>query len=131
MFQKKGAITTVPKKTLRLVLPYLGTQSLRLKKKLNKLFKEQLSSGKLEVVFRTTQRMSSCFRFKDAIPRSLLSGVIYEYKCPICNSRYIGSIYRHWEKRLEEHLHMSALTSFFFFDNSFYLYISHFYSNVT
>ena len=54
--------------------------------------------------------MSSCFRFKDAIPRSLLSGVIYEYKCPRCNSRYIGSTYRYWEKRLEEHLHMSALT---------------------
>ena len=89
--KKLVTITTVPKKTLRLVLPYLGTQSLRLKKKLNKLFKEQLPSGKLEIVFKTTQRMSSCFRFKDAIPRSLLSGVIYEYKCPRCNSRYIGS----------------------------------------
>ena len=54
--------------------------------------------------------MSSYFRFKDAIPRSLLSGIIYEYKCPRCNSRYIGSTYKYWEKRLEEHLHMSALT---------------------
>ena len=60
-------LNTFSKKTLRLVLPYLGTQSLRLKKRLNKLFKEQLPSGKLEMVFRTTQRMSSCFRFKDAI----------------------------------------------------------------
>ena len=110
-FKKRFTITTVPKKTLRLVLPYLGTQSLSLKKKLNKLFKEQLRSGKLEIVFRTAQRLSSCFRFKDVIPRSLLSGVIYEYKCPRCNSRYIGSTYRYWEKRLEEHLHISALTS--------------------
>ena len=101
-FKKRFTITTVPKKTLRLVLPYLGTQSLSLKKKLNKLFKEQLPSGKLE--------MSSCFRFKDAIPRSLLSGIIYEYKFPRCNSRYIGSTYRYWEKRLGEHFHMSALT---------------------
>ena len=75
--KKRATITTVAKKTLRLILPYLGTQSLRLKKNLNKLFKEQLPSGKLEMVFRTTQRMSC----------SLLSGVIYEYKCPICNSR--------------------------------------------
>ena len=86
-FKKRATITTVAKKTLRLILPYLGTQSLRLKKNLNKLFKEQLPSGKLEMVFKTTQRMSSCFRFKDAISCSLLSGVIYEYKCPICNSR--------------------------------------------
>ena len=54
--------------------------------------------------------MSSCFRFKDAIPRSLLSGVTYEYRCPRLNSRYIGSTYRYWEKRLEEHFHMLALT---------------------
>ena len=71
---------------------------------------EQLTSGKLEMVFRTTQRMPSCFRFKDAIPRSLLSGIIYEYKCPRCISRYIGSTYRYWEKRLEEHLHISSIT---------------------
>ena len=93
-----------------MVLSYLGTQSLRLKKKLNKLFKEQLTSGKLEIVFRTNQRMSFCFRFKDGILRSLLSGVMYEYKCPRCNSTYIGSTCRYWEKRLEEHLHKSALT---------------------
>ena len=54
--------------------------------------------------------MSSCFRFKDAHPHSLLSGVIYKCKCPRCNSRYIGSTYRYWEKRLEQHLHMTALT---------------------
>ena len=109
-FKKRVTITTVPKKTLPLVSPYLGTQSLRLTKKHNKLFKEELQSGKLEIVFRTTQRMSSCFRFKEAIPRSLLSSVIYECKCPRCNSIYIGSTYRYWEKRLEEHLHMSVLT---------------------
>ena len=33
--------------------------------------------------------MSSCFSIKDAIPRSLLSNVIYEYKCLRLNSRYI------------------------------------------
>ena len=103
-FEKRVTITTVPKKILRFVLPSSGTQSLRLKKRLNKLFKEQLPSGKLEMAFRTTQRMPSCFRFKDAIPRSLLSGIIYEYKCPRCISRYIGSTYRYW------HLHISSIT---------------------
>ena len=108
--KKRATIATVPKNTLCLVLPYLETQSLRLQEKLNKLFKEQLPSGKLEIIFRTTQKMSSCFRFKDAIPCSLLLGVINEYNYPRCNSRYIGSTYRCWEKTLEEHLHMSALT---------------------
>ena len=91
----KKRITTVPKNILCLVLPYLGTQSLRRQKKLNKLFKEQLPSRKLEIVFRTNKKMSSCFRFKDAIPRSLLADVIYEYKSPRCNSWYIDSTYRY------------------------------------
>ena len=81
------------KKTLHLVLAYVVTQSLILKRKLNKLFKEQLPSGKFEIVFRTIQGMLFCFKFKDANPYSLLSGVIYEHKYSKCNSRYIGSTY--------------------------------------
>ena len=54
-FKKRVTITTVIKIILCLVLSSLGTQSLKLKKKLNKLFKEQLPSGKLEIVFRTTK----------------------------------------------------------------------------
>ena len=50
-FNKRVVITTVFKKTLRLVLTHLGTQFLRLKKKLHKLFKQQLPSGKLEICF--------------------------------------------------------------------------------
>ena len=100
-YKKRVTITIVSKKTLRLVLPYLGTQSLRLNKKLNKLFKEYFPSGKLEIAFKTSQRMPCCFKFKDVIPRSLISGVIYEQKFPRCNSRYIGSTYRYWERRLE------------------------------
>ena len=84
-------ITTVPKKTLLLVLRYIATQSLRLKTKIKELFKDHLPSGKLEITFNTTQRMSSCFNFQDIIPRTLLSHVIYEYKCPRCNSGQIGS----------------------------------------
>ena len=106
--EKRVMITTVPRKTLFLVLPYIATQSLRLKTKIKELFKDQLPSGKLEITFKSTQRMSSCFSFQDVIPRTSLSHVIYEYKCPRCNSGQIGSTFSYWEKRLEEHLHMSA-----------------------
>ena len=43
-------------------------------------------------------------------PKSLQSGVIYKYTCATCNRCYIGSSKRFWEKRLEEHIHLSALT---------------------
>ena len=90
-------ITTVPRKIVTLVLPFMGTMSLDVKKKLSKSFKECVPLAKLQIVFKTNNRMSSWFRYKDVFPESLLSGVIYEYKCPRCNSRYQGSTFRHWE----------------------------------
>ena len=105
-------VTTVPKKVVRIILPFLGSASLNIKKKLNQSFRHALPMCSLQVVFKTQNRMSSWFSFKDMIPKSLLSGVIYEYKCPRCKSGYRGSTFRYWEKRLEEHLHLSALTGY-------------------
>ena len=39
-----------------------------------------------------------------------MSGVVYEYTCAESNLCYIGSTKSYWEKRLEEHVHRSALT---------------------
>ena len=39
-----------------------------------------------------------------------MSGVIYRYTCAECNLSYVGCTKRFWEKRLEEHLHVSGLT---------------------
>ena len=64
----------------------------------------------MKIIFKSSNRLSSWFAFKDKIPKSLVSGVIYKYTCAACNCSYIGSTKRYWEKRLEEHLHISALT---------------------
>ena len=64
-------------------------------------------SSSLRVI---TKRLSSCFLFKDKFPKSLLSGILYKYTCAKCKLCYIGCTKRFWEKRLEEHTHVSALT---------------------
>ena len=35
---------------------------------------------------------------------------MYQFKCAKCNLSYVGSTWRFWERRLQEHLHISALT---------------------
>ena len=112
MFEKRPPQPTVEeKKEVLFVMPFLGTTSYHVKKKLCEAFKDHLPSKyKLKVVFQTTYRMSSYFRFKDKFPSSLTSGVIYEYTCATCNDSYIGCTIRYFEKRLEEHTHISALT---------------------
>ena len=108
--QKKVIVSTVPKKEVTLILPFLGSTSFMVKNELTRIFKKNLPYCKLNVIFKTSNRLSSNFSFKDKLPVALLSGVIYKFKCAYCNVSYVGCTKRYWEKRLEEHTHMSALT---------------------
>ena len=110
LHEKRIPVLTVPKKDIVIVLPFLGSISLLVKKNLIQTFSQFVPTFKLKVVFRTGNRLTSYFTFKDVFPKSLISGVVYQYKCAKCNFGYIGSTYRYFEKRLEEHLHVSALT---------------------
>ena len=110
VYGDRTPVVTVPKKEFTLFLPFLGTTSFKTKNSLVRSFRELLPFSKLKIIFRSSKRLSSCFSFKDKIPNSLMSGVIYKYTCPVCNHSYIGSTKRYWEKRLEEHSHVSALT---------------------
>ena len=110
MYEKKLPVHTVPRKEVTMFLPFLGSTSWTVKKELTRAFRNILPFCKLKLVFKTSNRLSSFFSFKDKLPASLDSHVIYRYTCAICNDSYIGCTKRYWEKRLEEHTHISALT---------------------
>ena len=110
IYEKRTPVHTVPKKEVTIILPFLGVTSFNVKKKLEETYKELHPFCKIRTIFKTSRRMSSFFSYKDKFPKSLLSGVIYKYTCAHCNVSYIGCTARYWEKRLEEHTHISALT---------------------
>ena len=62
------------------------------------------------MIFRSTRRLSNCFSFKDRLPKSLLSGLVYKFKCSDCNVTYYGKTKRHFKVRISEHLGVSPLT---------------------
>ena len=110
LYEKKPLTPSEPKKEFVIILPFLGTTSLRIKNELQRTFKKIIPTCSLKIVFKTSRRLSSCFVFKDKFPKSLLSGVIYKFSCTKCNLSYIGCTKRYWEERLSEHTHISALT---------------------
>ena len=110
IYTTRATVHTVPKKELLMVLPFLGTTSWTVKNSLIQSFRKIVPFANLKIVFKTNRRLSSCFTFKDKFPKSLMSGVIYKYTCAGCNLSYIGCTKRYWEKRLEEHSHISART---------------------
>ena len=78
-------VITVPKKILFLVLPLsletinLGPLSLETRTKLTKSLKGILNCCKLQIGFKSENKLAKAFRFKDRIPNKLTSGVVYKF----------------------------------------------------
>ena len=105
----KNPITTVKKRQVTIVLPYLGKLSLEIRNRLRKYVNKYTSNCSLMVIFNSGRRLRNIFKFKDTLPDALQSFVVYRYSCGTCNSSYIGKTDRHRHIRWSEHLHLTPL----------------------
>ena len=110
LYVAKQIVPTVPKKELLVVLPYLGTFSLNLRKCLYKLVMKSLPQCNIKVIFKSKNRLSSFFKFKDSILLHLRSHLIYKFQCSNCNVTYYGETECHLQVRASEHISTSPLT---------------------
>ena len=78
----------MPKETLFLFLPYLGLLSLRTSTMLRKSPTVILIFWKLQILFKSQNKLAKAFSFKDRIPKELTSGVVYKFHCGLCNEVY-------------------------------------------
>ena len=107
---RKVVVSTVPKKDLMIVLPYLGKLSLQIRSRINRVIRNKLPHCNLRIGFQTKCKLINFFTFKDKIPVFLRSGIVYKFKCGSCNATYYGKTKRHFKIRICEHLGVSALT---------------------
>ena len=110
LYTHKVVVPNVPKRNVFVKLPFLGKTSFQIRKKLQRLFSDKLTSCNLKIVFTSPVRVKSFFTFKNKLPKMLLSGLVYQYKCGGCNATYYGKTKRHFEVRICEHLGISHLT---------------------
>ena len=110
LFTVKTEIPTVPKKEFLMCLPYLGQQTIAIKKKLQNFFSSQFPAFKLKIVLKSGIKIGSFLNFKDILPFGARSLVIYKYSCSHCNMTYIGKTKRHLLVRMCEHLGTSYKT---------------------
>ena len=85
-YTPKVIVQNVPKRYVFVKLPFLGSTWFQIRKKLQKLFNDKLTSCNLKIVFMPPIRVKSFFTFKDNLPKVLLSGLAYKYKCGGCNA---------------------------------------------
>ena len=97
-------------KTVKIILPYLGPITSNLQKELKELFKRSLPNHKIRLINKMSYRIGNLFRYKDLCPESIMSDLVYFYKCSCCNAAYVGKTYRHKKVRICEHRGVSART---------------------
>ena len=61
--------------------------------------------------FKCQNKLFNSFRFKDPIPKDLISGVVYKFQCGLCNKSYYGEHQTLLSDiRSGEHIGVSPLT---------------------
>ena len=95
MFETKRIVTTVSKRELRICLPFLCKESLKIRSNLSKLAKSYFPECKLQIIFNSNNRLGNYFSFKDKIPLNCRFFVLYKFMCNKCNLVYYGKTKRH------------------------------------
>ena len=91
----KKVYQTAEKKSLLIVLPFLGRLSFETRNRLSSCIKSQLPFCSLKIAYQSKNRFSNLFKFKESIPKYLRSHLIYKFMCSCCNATYYGETKRH------------------------------------
>ena len=98
----KIVVCTVPRDVIFVKLPFLGSLSYGIKRKLSNLINKNYTAVEVRFIF-TTFNIGNYFNFKDKIPQTLRSMIVYKYECGGCNATYIGKTSRNLFMRIHEH----------------------------
>ena len=110
IFIKSEPILSASRKIVYLRLPFYGTYSYVMKRKLSQLFKKYYPQINLRVVMVNNNTIGKLFKFKDPLPAMLCSHMIYKYSCGDCGATYVGKSQRHLHTRIAEHKGVSPRT---------------------
>ena len=102
---------TVPNKPF--FSPYFRPSPLETTTKLRKCIKGILNCCKLHIVFKSQNRLTNAFHYKDHIPKEPTSGGVYKFQFGLCNVCFYGKCVRHLNVRTGEHIRISPLTRMF------------------
>ena len=102
---------TVNREPIYFKVPFLSfSENQSLKTELFSLMFKFYPQIDLKVIFVNSNSVGNFFKFKDRVPTSLQSNLVYRYTCPQCNACYVGETSRHLRTRIAEHRGLSSRT---------------------
>ena len=110
MFRPKPQISTVPKKTMYVSLPFLN-DSISVKRELDTVLNKLYPYVDFKFVFKNSLTIGSLFHFKDVLPELMRASLVYLFSCPKCNfGTYVGCTNRMLKVRIDSHRGVSHRT---------------------
>ena len=111
IFSPKPKVISVPKLTFYVKFPFLNNIcSNFMKKELGTIFGRKYPHIDFKFLFVNNITIKSILNHKERLPSDLCSGLVYLYKCSVCNASYIGQTMKSLRTRANEHLGLSART---------------------
>ena len=101
-FKVDSGTTFERQKTLHYSLPYIGHFTHITKKKLKHICENFCKDIDINICIAFLPL--KLFSYKDTLPKSLQSYVVYQFTCAGCKACYTGKTKRHLNARIEEHL---------------------------
>ena len=110
IFRPKLCIPSVPKKIMYVSLPFT-THSARMKRELSTELSKLYTYVDFKFVFKNPLTIGNLFHFKDTLPESMRSSLVYIFTCPKCNfGTYVGCTKRLLKVRIDSHRGVSYRT---------------------
>ena len=82
------------RKKFYLSLPYFSYQPKKLRIELSKLLSKYFPCIDFHIILVNNYKIWSLFSYKDKLPISLQSSLVYKFSCTQCVSEYVGSTMR-------------------------------------
>ena len=110
IYNGKTSYATVPKKPINIKLPFLGPQTYIAKRKLSALITKFYPHVSIRFIITPSLNIQNFFSFKDKLPISIVSSVIYQYSCGQCSATCIGETRKQLKVRVSQHKGISIRT---------------------
>ena len=111
LYLKRPQVLTAEKKSLRLVLPFLGELSLQTRTKIQKSIKRTLGCFKVQIVSKLQTNLSNVFRFRESLTYDLVLCAVRKFQYERCSVSYYSEINRYLKLSPGVHISISTLTS--------------------
>ena len=110
VFSPPAPVSLVKKEEIFIQLPFIGPCSYEITKYLKRVLPFYFPQIVFKFALKNDFKVKKFFPFKDKLPAEMLSNVIYQFKCCVCNDTYIGSTSKQAKVRISQHLGISYCT---------------------